>query len=104
MANGLEHPPMYKTVVLLHSSILEVHTELMCPYISPRCWSLRKLVMVKLLTSVLLASSKGRVYTHHLHWFLNVCQVRHLSGMCTRLKDVRGIQISTNSCCTGFLH
>ena len=82
---------MYKTVVLLCSSILEVHTELMCLYISPHGWSLGKLIMVKLLASVLLASSKGRVYTHHLHWFLNVCQVRHLSGMCMRLKDVCGI-------------
>ena len=94
---------MYKTIVLLCSSILEVHTELMCPYISSRCWSLGKLVTVKLLTSVLLASSKGRVYTHHLHWFLNVCQVHHLLGTCTRLKDVCEIQISTNSCCTDFL-
>ena len=95
---------MYKTVILLHSSILEVHTELMCLYVSPRCWSLGKLVTVKLLVSVLLASSKGRVYTHHLHWFLNICQVHCLLGTCTKLKDVCGIQISTNSCCTGFLH
>ena len=95
---------MYKTVILLCSSILEVYTELMCPYVSSHYWSLGKLVTVKLLTSMLLASSKGRVYIYHLHWFLNVCQVHHLLGMCTRLKNVCGIQISTNSCHTGFLH
>ena len=82
---------MYKTIVLLCSSILEVHAELMCPYVSSCCWGLGKLVVVKLLKSVLLASSKGRMYTHHLHQFLNICKVCHLSEVCTRLKNVHGI-------------
>ena len=79
---------MYKTIILLCSSILEVHTELMCPYVSLHDWSLEKLIAVKLLISVLLASSKGRVYTYHLHWFLNICQVHHLLETYTRLKDI----------------